>query len=146
MRWGPALFVNCSLTLKRLWGLEVLLWPLVKLWTPAPAHSALPQTQPVSMYVHMAASPFETARAQNSLDPIKSFCLSPILPSWSCCLFLLCVIHIHCVTTLLPSFLSIPQCISLRLLGRCFHGAEPCEFWVQKCTNVGIEPKAGKLS
>lgn len=103
-----------------------------------------PPTNTASVDVHMAASPFETVRAQNSLDPIKSFCLSPILPSWLRCLFLLCVIHIHSITTLLPVF-SVPQCISLRLLGRCFHGAEPNEFWVQKCyTNLDIEHKAGK--
>lgn len=46
------------------------------------------QTNTVSVYVHMAVSPFEPVRAQNSLDPIKSLCLSPILPSWS--VFTLC--------------------------------------------------------
>lgn len=53
-------------------------WPSL-LWSP---------TNTVSVVVHMAASHFETVRAQNSLDPIKSFCLSPILPSWSA--FTLC--------------------------------------------------------
>lgn len=40
-------------------------------------------------------SPFETVRARNNLDPIKPVCISPLLPSWSRCLFLLCVIHIR---------------------------------------------------
>lgn len=112
--WGEVLhYLRIeSLTLKRLWGLEVLPWPFAK------APNAWANGRTVRVDVHTAASPFETARAQNSLDPIKSFCLSPILPSWLCCLFLLCVIHIHSIT-LLPS-VSVPQCISPRLPGRCF--------------------------
>lgn len=50
-------------------------WP----WSPTNTGSAVR---------HVAASPFETASARNSLDPIKPFCLSPILPSWS--VFTLC--------------------------------------------------------
>lgn len=80
---------------------------------------------------HVATSAFETARAHNSLDPIKSLCLSPILPSCLCCLFLLCVIHIHSSTTLLPP-LPISQHPTMHfareLPGRCFRAAEPCAF------------------
>lgn len=60
-------------------------------------------TNTPSADVHVAASAFETVRAQTGLDPIKSLCLSIALPSWLCCLFLLCVIHIHSIK-ILPYF------------------------------------------
>lgn len=121
MRWGPALFCESKLDPKKVMGTGGVAVTFVKLWMPGPACSGLQQTQWVQSYMWQRL-PLKQRELETVWILLNPFVFHPFSPPG---LFLLCVIHIHSITTLLHSVLSIPQCISLRLHGRCFRSAEP---------------------
>lgn len=108
MRWGPALFVNWSSTLKRLRGLEVLPWPLVKLCCLLRSPT---NTSWTSMWQRLPLKQRELTTVWIPLNPFVFLPFSP--PACAVCFYFVLFIFIPVPpSSLLSLFLNIPQCIS----------------------------------